>query len=102
MFDTLLVTNLGDCNNPPHKPFSMDAPNLDIHIDASVRDADNFNDYNQYTDTYVILPKDDERMRSTVVICRSIVPDGIKKYTSNHNPIIDTRIYNVMFHDGYT
>ena len=53
-----------------------------------------------YLDAEVLLPQDGEYMRSARVIGRATDANGIPVGTYNSNPVLNTRIFNVMFPDG--
>ena len=63
-------------------------------------DVDDIPDLDLYLAAEVLLPQNGERMQTARVISRSRDAEGnvIGKY--NHNPILDTRVYDVMFPDG--
>ena len=66
----------------------------------NVIDTDDIPDLDQYLTAAVLLPQDGEYLKAAKVVQR--VTDGngdvIGKY--NSNPILDTRVYKVMFPDG--
>ena len=64
-------------------------------------DRDNLDDnhYDQYIGAEVLLLKED-LMRSRIVKRQKLHPGKNLVGKSNHNPIVDTRIYTVTFPDG--
>ena len=73
-----------DDNNHPHE----------------MPDADSFKNYDNYSNAEVLLPQDGEHLQATRVLKRSLDSVGNSKGTININPLLDTRIYNVIFPDG--
>jgi hypothetical protein len=68
--------------------------------DHSMPEADTFLDYDQYINNEVLLPRDGEHMMAARVIQRTKDDNGRAQGTHNNNPILDTRVYDVMFPDG--
>ena len=63
-------------------------------------EVDEFNDYDKYINAEVLLPVDGEHMGSAKVMSRAKDTDGIVAGAQNDNPMLDTRVYNVMFPNG--
>ena len=69
--------------------------------DPKIRDADDYeglHEFDEYLGAEVLLPQNGEHMKSAKVVNR--VLDGDGKPKGSINPILDTRIYEVMFPDG--
>ena len=65
----------------------------------SMPDADDISDYDVYIDAKVMLPKDGEHMQAPRVIGQSRDKEGKIIGTFNQNPILKTKVYDVMFLD---
>ena len=63
-------------------------------------EADAIADYDKYIEFEVLLPKNGKEMSSEKLVSRVKYKDGKLKVTYNKNPILDTRVYDVMFPDG--
>ena len=63
-------------------------------------DADEVPDYDKYIGAEVMLPKDGEHLRAARVIGQAKDADGNTIGKPNSNPMLNTRIYDVMFPDG--
>ena len=48
----------------------------------------------------MLLPQDGEHMGAAKVIGKTTNSDGVPLGTYNSNPILNTRVYDVMFPDG--
>ena len=101
-FDEAIKAKLGDSLNHPPTPLDHDGENFVPEEEYKIPDTDEFPEYDKYINAEVILPRDGERFQSARVVRRSTNADGSSIGTSNNNPIIDTRIYEVMFNDGST
>ena len=101
-FDETIKSRLGDSLNPPPTPLDLDGENFKPEEEYHIPDTDDFPEYDKYMNAEVILPRDGERFQSARVVRRATEPDGSAIGTSNNNPILDTRIYEVMFNDGST
>jgi len=101
-FDEAIKAKLGDSMNPPPTPLDHNGENFVPEEEYKIPDTDEFPEYDKYINAEVILPRDGERFQSARVVRRSTNADGSSIGTSNNNPILDTRIYEVMFNDGST
>ena len=101
-FDKLIREKLGDSTHPPPEPIDLNADNFEPEKDYFIPDADDFPNYDKYINSEVILPREGERFQSAKVIRRATKSDGTSMGLYNSNPILDTRIYEVMFNDGST
>mmetsp|Transcript_1845 Transcript_1845/g.3759 ORF Transcript_1845/g.3759 Transcript_1845/m.3759 type:complete len:134 (-) Transcript_1845:2277-2678(-) len=63
-------------------------------------DADDFPDYNLYINVKYQLPKDSETLSATKVISRALDEQGKVVGNYHANPVLDTRVYGVLFPDG--
>jgi hypothetical protein len=71
--------------------------------DPNIKEADeyeDYHDYDEYLGAEVLLPQNGEYMKSAKVVSRALDSDGKPKGSFNRNPILDTRVYEVMFPDG--
>ena len=73
-----------DSINPPHE----------------MPEADSFKDYDKYLNAEVLLSQDGEHLEAVRVLKQSLDSAGNSKEDSHHNPMLDTRIYDVIFPDG--
>ena len=65
-------------------------------------EADSIQDYNKYINSEFILSQNRAEITSAKVLRRCKDKNGKLLGTFNKSPQLDTRIYNVMFHDGGT
>ena len=84
--------------NPPPQPISLDEPA--VRTTESIPDADSFSDFDEYINAEPMLAREGEGMVAARVIKRSLGPDGNSVGAFNHNKMLDTRIYDIMFMDG--
>ena len=63
-------------------------------------DVDDIPDLDLYLTAEVLLPQNGEHMQAARVISRAKDAEGKVIGTYNNNPILDTRVYDVMFPDG--
>ena len=63
-------------------------------------EADLFKDYDRYLNAEVLLPQDGEHLQAARVVKQSLDSAGNTKGEMHNNPMLDTRIYDVMFPDG--
>ena len=63
-------------------------------------EADSFKDYNKYLNAEVLLPQDGEHLQAARVLKRSLDSAENLKGENHSNPMLDTRIYDVLFPDG--
>ena len=122
-YDNFIRSKFGDSANkaPPQPTDSYPEGDVDqgesppddvIHEDGeiyeglygegtySMPEADDISDYDVYIDAEVMLPKDGEHMQAARVIGQSRDKEGKTIGTFNQNPILNTKIYDVMFPDG--
>jgi hypothetical protein len=106
-FDRYIRKRFGDSRNAPvavegHPVGNKDFTYYDDDDDGTseLPEADDIGDLDYYLDAEVVLPQNGEHMRAARVIGRSKGPDGSVKGSFNTNPILNTRIYDVMFPDG--
>lgn len=125
-FDEAIKRKLGDSMTPPPLPDTVetaypehsDHPADDGEVDDVVYEDDNLyeglygeetstmpetdtiDEPDLYFDAEVMLPKDGTHMQSARVIGQSRDSSGNTIGTFNHNPILNTRIYDVLFPDG--
>ncbi len=62
--------------------------------------ATDIDEYDKFINAEVLLPKDGEHMQAAKVVGRARDSMGNVKGSSHTNPMLDTRIYDVMFPDG--
>ena len=63
-------------------------------------ESDGIPDLDLFINAEVLLPQDGEHMRSARVIGRAVDRNGISIGEYNPNPILNSRVYDVMFPDG--
>ena len=68
--------------------------------EPTIPEADAISDYNRYIESEVLLPRNGKEMSSSKVVNWVKDKDGKVKVTYNKNPILYTRVYDVMFPDG--
>ena len=80
------------------------SPYIDLEgiEEPTMPEADSIEDYDKFIESEVLLPKNGVEMSSAKVVSRSKDKHGKVKGTYNKNPILDTRVYDVMFPDGAT
>jgi hypothetical protein len=74
-----------------------------LEPDSSMPEQDDFPDndtYDQYITAQVLLPRGDTYEKGTV-LCRKRDKDGTLIGHANMNPILDTRVFEVIFPDGH-
>ena len=84
--------------NPPPQPIALDEPA--VRMQESIQDADSFTDFDEYINAELMLAREGEGMVAARVIKRSLGPDGNAVSVFNHNKMLDTMIYDIMFMDG--
>ena len=94
-FDAVIRSKLGDSIIPPPEPIQLDEPS--VSEPESVPDADKFDNFDEYINAELMLPKDGTTMSAAKVIRRSTSSDGKVHGKFNSNKMLDTRIYDVMF-----
>ena len=62
-------------------------------------EANDIADYYRYIESEVLLPKNGKEISSEKLVSRVKDKDGKVKVTYNKNPILNTRVYDVMFPD---
>ena len=72
--------------------FESDVPEISDYKDEE--------EFESYLNAEVLLPQNGAHMRSAKVIGRAKDFDGMDISSYNPNPLLDTRVYNVMFPDG--
>mmetsp|Transcript_1849 Transcript_1849/g.3781 ORF Transcript_1849/g.3781 Transcript_1849/m.3781 type:complete len:250 (-) Transcript_1849:1930-2679(-) len=63
-------------------------------------DADDFLDYDQYINVECQLPKDNETLSAAKIIGQALDEQGNVVGNYHANPVLDTRVYDVLFPDG--
>ena len=100
LYDIGINSYLGDLFDDTDTPsFTPYVYNEGIK-EPTMTEADDIADYDRYIESEVLLPRNGKEMSSAKVV--SWVKDkyGKVKGTYNKNPILDTRVYDVMFLDG--
>ena len=97
---------LPELRSDPDKPEPFDDDTEPQYEDGdgqgfSMPEADDFPDYDGYLHTEVTLPHG-EHMQCAKVIKRVVDETGNVVGSYNQNPILDTRVYEVLFPDGAT
>ena len=62
-----------------------------------ILDADSFKYFDEYINSELMLAKEREGMLDARLVRRSLGPDGKVVGYFNHNKMLDTRIYDIMF-----
>ena len=100
LYDIGIKSDLGDLFDDTDTPsFTPYVENEGIE-ESAMPEADAIADYNIYIESEVLLPRNGKEMSSEKVVSRVKNKDGKVKGTYNKNPILDTRVYDVMFPDG--
>ena len=102
-FNRKIKKKWGDSITPPEVEVTPEAyvPYADEHGNTEeLPDADDIPDYDLYINAEVVLPQDGEHMRAARVTKRATDKDGRVQGRYDPNPILDTRVYEVMFPDG--
>ena len=98
-FDKRIKSLLGtSIESPPSElpeltPYYEDSETLSREIP----EADSFKDYDKYLNAEVLLPQDGEYLQAARVLKKSLDSAGNYKGESHNNPMLDTRIYDVIF-----
>ena len=83
-----------------------DTPSFTPYVDnegieeLNMHEADDIEDYDRYIESEVLLPSNGKEMSSAKVVSGVKDKGGRVKGTYNKNPILDTRMYDVLFPDG--
>ena len=83
---------------PPLQPISLYEPA--VQTPKSIPDADSFPDFDEYINAELMLAKEGKGVVAARVVRRSLGPDGKVVGSFNHNKMLDSRIYDIMFMDG--
>ena len=104
-FDDFIRKRYGDPHKPPENNDSLPSPqdtlvDFGIEDESTVPEADDFENYENYIGGEVLLPQYGEHMHAARII--GVAKDGLGNDIGsyNPNPILDTRVYEVMFPDG--
>ena len=110
-FMKFIVQKYGDSISPPPKSEEINIPFVEDDLyqpyeglygeeSETLPDADDIVDLDLYMDAEVMLPKDGEYMQAARVIGPARDKNGKQIGTFNQNPILNTKVYEVMFPDG--
>ena len=102
-FDKFIRKRFGNSISPPNTPVEIPkAYDWEEHLEepSEVPDVDDYEDYESFINTEVLLPQNGEHMQAARVIRIAQDSDGREKGRYDPNPILNTRIYEVMFPDG--
>ena len=83
---------------PPPQPIPLDEPA--VLTPESIPNADLFSDFDEYINSELFLAKEGERMIAAIMVQGCLGPDGKVVGSFNHNKMLDSRIYYIMFMDG--
>ena len=97
-FTQAIQNKLGDSISLPDESLEEEE---DAEPEASMPEADDIPDYDEYINAEVLLPNG-EHMQTAKVVRRVRDELGVIKGQQNSNPILDTRVYEVMFPNGAT
>ena len=119
-FDKFIKAKYGDSMSPPSHPIGEPYPENDEENKDEPRDddlyepyegwygeesqalpdVDDITDYDLYINAEVMVPKDGKHMQAAKVIRQAKNKFGKTYGTYNQNPILNTKVYDVMFPDG--
>lgn len=110
-FDRFVNKKFGTPLQAPKIPLEKDLPQeydwedyLDgdtgIEEPSDIPDADEYDDFEAYLHAEVLLPQNGEHMRAAKVVSLVKDSDGKEKGRYDPNPVLNTRLYEVMFPDG--
>ena len=102
-FDKYIHKRFGDPFKSPDEPVDIpDEYDWEYYCEekSSIPETDEYADYAAYINAEVLLPQNGEHMRAARVIGFAKDDKGREKGTYNPEPVLDTRIYEVMFPDG--
>ena len=85
-----------DTDTPSFTPY-LDNEGIE---EPTMPEADAVADYDKYIESEVLLPSNGKETSSTKAVSWVKYQNGKVMWTYNNNPILDTRVYNVMFPDG--
>ena len=110
LFTKQITAKLGDSMHIP-SPADSDPSTLEYLVDESdpvppyheqvvSSHPEDFDDFDNFLQTEVLLPKEGEHMLAARVVRRSKDNKGKLIGKFNENPILNTRVYDVLFPDG--
>ena len=102
-FDAFIRKRFGDPISPPEKPIEIPKEyDWEEHLEepSEIPEVDDYDDYEGFINAEVLLPQNGEHMRAARVIRIVQDSDGREKGSYDPNPILNTRVYEVMFPDG--
>ena len=103
-FTKMITAKLGHSGKGPPSSSVIDQGENerreDTQVSKHIPEADEITDYDLYLNSEVLLPQDGEHMQAARVISRSRNDAGLVIGEYNSNPILDTRVYDVMFPDS--
>ena len=100
LYDTGIKSGLGDFFNDTDTPRFTPYVDNEVIEEPNMPEADDIADENRYIESEVLLPSNGKEMSSGKVVSQVKDKDGEVKGTYNRNPILNTRVYDVMFPDG--
>ena len=101
-FDKIILVNLRNSTYPSPESIDLNADNFETEKDYVIQYADKFVEYDKYINSEVVLPREGERFQSAKIICWATKSDRTSMGSYNSNPILDTKIYEVMFNNVST
>ena len=100
MYDIGINSDLGeffdDTDTPSFTPY-VDNEGIE---EPTMPESDDITDYDRYIESEVLLPRNGKEMNSAKVVSWVKDKDGKVRGKYNNNPILYTRVYDVMFPDG--
>ena len=103
-FNASITKRHGTSISPPSNKLEIDIEpdyvSTDGHKEPGMPEADDIPDYDRYVNSDVLLPHDGEYMQTARVIKRATDHLGNPMGEFHTNPVMDTRVYEVMFSDG--
>ena len=97
-FDLIIRSKLVDSMTPLPQPILLDEPA--VRTPESIPDAYSFTDFDEYINAEPMLAKEGEGVVAPRVVRRSLGLYGNAVGSFNHDKMLDTRIYYIMFMDG--
>ena len=97
LYNIVIKSDLGDFfDDTDTTSFTPYVDNEGIE-EPTMPEAGDIVDYDRYIESEVLLPRNGKEMSSVKVVSPVKDKYGKVKCTYNKNPILDTRVYNVMF-----
>ena len=102
LYEISIKSDSGDFFDDGETPCFPPYVDLEGIKEPTMPELDSISDYDRFIESEVLLPKNGIEMSTARVVSRSKDKHGKVKGAYNKNPILDTRVYDVMFLDGAT